>query len=222
LDIIKYFFEEPASLESLTPDDDPDARRATGPVLSIQALLAGASYHRGYLAGTNLASGRVGLTAVAQPGPVTEAVSRWLDRKAVLVSCTVTEGVHEISREELPLLLRNPSGIRVLAAGSSVPQEALLATAAAEPRRHAITSIRTLLDEGFDLLFPEPAHNGFDWSFFSAEPCRDTLQDILSKIAVKEERRIFVLPYQRARSEERFYFEQWALDSDLPEYIQEL
>jgi hypothetical protein len=221
LDIIKYFFEEPTSLESLTPDDDLDARQTCAPSLPLEAILAGSAYHRGYLAGTNLRSGRVGLTALARTDAIVEAIAATLDRYDTLSVSTVDQASGEVSRTDLLALLQDPSGVRAIAAGPRRPQAALLATSAAEPRRYAAASIRSLLDLGFFLLFPEPAHSGFDWSLFSRDPIREKLAAALGERKT-EDMRIFVLPYQRARSEERFYFEQWALETELPSYIEEL
>jgi len=222
LDIIKYFFEEPTSLEPLTPDDDPDARRMLGPTGSLEALLAGASYHRGYLAGTNMTSGRVGLTALSSPAAFIEPIVRWMASRTMIVAGKAEKQPQRILIDDVGEILHDPSGIRVLAAGEGMPQPALLIGSSAEPRRHAVPAIRALLDEGFDLLFPEPAHSGFDWSIFSSRPIKHKLTALLREHHDPGKSRTFILPYQRARSEERFYFEQWALNGNLPDYIEEL
>ena len=65
--IIKYFYEEPMPLEALTPDRDPAARGQRGPTIPLEDLLQAPAYYRGYLAGTDQAAGRVGLTTIDPP-----------------------------------------------------------------------------------------------------------------------------------------------------------
>jgi hypothetical protein len=51
---------------------------------------------------------------------------------------------------------------------------------------------------------------------------RDRLVDALREQPSPETRR-FVLPYQSARSESKFYFDEWQLTtSPLPDYIEEV
>jgi hypothetical protein len=73
------------------------------------------------------------------------------------------------------------------------------------------------------VFFPEPAHDGHDWSLFSAAPMRDRFVEALRNHSADETRR-FVLPYQRARSESKFYFETWQLteEGSLPDYVEEV
>ena len=72
------------------------------------------------------------------------------------------------------------------------------------------------------MLFPEPAHDGYDWSLFARRPMREAFCEALVRHAAAGVRR-FVLPYRKARSEEKFYFELWQLHTGpLPAHIQEL
>jgi len=86
-DILKYFHEEPALLEPVTPDDDPDARRRDdrselpeGVSVPLEDLLDTRDVYRGYLAGTNHADDRVGLTTLradnAYVPPLMKALGR--------------------------------------------------------------------------------------------------------------------------------------------------
>lgn len=118
-------------------------------------------------------------------------------------------------------LLRPAAYYRAYLAGSdaSVDEAALTEVAAAE-RRYGIPALRLLLDAGVTVLFPEPAHDGWDWSVFSAAPLRERLVAAFRARPAPGVRR-FVLPFQRARSEHTFYFERWRLD-DLPDWIEEV
>ena len=71
------------------------------------------------------------------------------------------------------------------------------------------------------VFFPEPAHHGYDWSFFAARPMRAALVDAFRRHPHPGARR-FVVPYRKARSEHKFYFETWQLDQPLPDYIEEV
>jgi hypothetical protein len=219
MDILKYFYEEPASLEVLTPDLDPDARRRDGPSMALEELLGGPRYYRGYLAGRNLDTDRVGATALAHPEAFVAPVMDWLSDRAWRAakgggparSCTTTE---------VQSLLRDPGDTGVLACGgNAVDAEALIATTQGE-RRRALDALRVVLKHAEVVLFPEPAHHGHDWSLFSAQPLRAPLVEALQRHPHPDVRR-FVLPFRRARSEHKFYFETWQLNA-LPDYIEEV
>jgi hypothetical protein len=220
VDIIKYFVEEPVSLETLTPDSDADARRQGQPPIMLQALLAGEKYARAYLAGTNIDTGRIGLTALSAPDAFILPVMSWIGKRRIFVS-SVRDPRREADQAEARRLLFDPSGINAIVVGEDVPDGALVAAAAGRSRRYALPPLREVLDGGFSILFPEPAHHGFDWSIFSPTVIRPDLVDAFLRDR-RERVRVFVLPYQRARSEEKFYFESWALNGTLPDYIEEL
>jgi hypothetical protein len=97
-----------------------------------------------------------------------------------------------------------------------------MAAVAGRARRRALPALRALLDAAHVAFFPEPAHDGHDWSIFSAAPMRDRLVAAFRAHPTDGVRR-FVLPYQRARSESKFYFDRWQLtESPLPDYVEEV
>ena len=225
--VLKYFYEEPALLEPVTPDADPDARRREDrsdlpeeTSVPLDDLLDTRDAYRGYLAGTNRADDAVGLTtlpAEAYVPPVLAAVGQtWWGE------CTTDGRVEALDDEAVRGRLRGPTDTAVLVtAEAPVPAERIAAVAG-RARRRALSSLRSLLDSAGVVFFPEPAHDGFDWSFFSAAPMRDRLVDALQRQPTENVRR-FALPYQRARSESKFYFETWQLtESPLPDYIEEV
>lgn len=237
MDILKVFVEEPVALETLTPDADPDARRrqiraaASGapPQMPLEALLAparDARHHRAYLAGTRLApdgtAARVGLTALADPDayarPVVEAWgAAWWGRLA-------TDGAAEaLDAAAAADVLRAPDGTALLVTAPAPVDAARLRAVTAGPHRYALGALRALLDDdGAVACFPEPAHDGHDWHAFAAAPLRDRLVAALRRHPAADARR-FVLPYQKARSESKFYFETWRLaEPTLPAYIEEV
>jgi hypothetical protein len=237
-DILKYFHEEPALLEPLTPDRDPDARqrqgRATGrrhpdgqgpgqsggPSMPLQALLDTDDYYRGYLAGSNRETDTVGLTALAHPEAFVEPV---VDALGAAWWARASKGsVDALSADEARTVLRDPSSTDVLVTAPAPVDAERVAAAAGTARRHTLEALRRLLDAASVAFFPEPAHDGFDWSFFSADPMRERLTDALRARPAREVR-CFVLPYQKARSESKFYFETWQLkEPSLPDYIEEV
>lgn len=217
MDVIKYFYEEPASLDVLPDDLDPDARRQSGPALPLEALFEGTSYYRGYLAGTDLASGRIGLTALARPASFAVPL---LDVLGPVWRCVTDAGAAgAVDPAEARTRLQDPRGTALLASGGGEASGAL--AAAGQDRRRALPALRSLLDGGAVVLLPEPAHDGFDWSLFAARPLRAVLVDAFRRHPADGVRR-FVIPYRRARGEHRFYFEQWQLDEPLPAYIEEV
>ena len=210
--LVKYFHEAPVHLEALSAETAPDARRRDEPAMPLAALLTPANYYRGYLAGSH--GDRVGLTAIpdpaAFPGPRLAVFGGLAWRGAR------EEEVTEVS--DLDAVLRDPSGVQALAGGAA--GEADLRAVAAVERRYAVPALTRLLDGGAVVLFPEQAHDGFDWSLFSATPVKDRLVAALRAHPGDGVRR-FVMPYRRARSEHKFYFDRWTLDA-LPEWVEEL
>ncbi len=226
-DVLKYFHEEPALLEPVTPDAIPDARRRddrSGLPDDLSALLDDPfdthDVYRGYLAGTSHAD-EVGLTTLQSPKayvcPLMEALGRsWW------VRCTGQNTVEALDDQEVRRVLRAPTRTELLVtADAPVDAERITAVAGRAPRR-AAGALGTLLENAHVVFFPEPAHDGHDWSFFSATPVRDRLVTAFRNHPAEGIRR-FVLPYQKARSESKFYFDTWQLTaSPLPDYIKEV
>lgn len=218
--IVKYFYEEPMPLEALTPDHDPDARGRRGPTMPLDDLLQAPTYYRGYLAGTDRAADRVGLTTIEPPEayvPALLAVGGLGDWVQLADGRT-----DRLAIDAVRATLQAPGPTQVLLAGAASVPEAALQTAGSTPRREAIPALKQVLASCRVAFFPEPAHDGFDWSLFATRPMRASLVEALARHPVAGVRR-FVLPYQRARSEQKFYFESWQLDAaPLPDYIQEV
>lgn len=230
MDIIKYFYEEPTLLETLTPDDDPDARQRAHRTAdtderptrqSLEDFLAAPDYYRGYLAGSNRAADCVGLTAIAHPTAFVDALmaslgAGWWARAATNGSVGVLDAA------DARQTFRDPSDAAVLVTAPGPVDAERIAAVAGTQRRYALSALRTLLNSARVAFFPEPAHDGFDWSFFSAHPMRESLTKAFKQNPVEGVRR-FILPYQKARSESKFYFETWQLnEAPLPEYIEEV
>jgi len=226
-DVLKYFHEEPALLEPVTPDADPDARRrADRPELpdDPSALLDDPfdtnDVYRGYLAGTHHADDTVGLTTLQPETYVTPLLAAlggsWWGR------CTDQDAVEALDDRAERRVLCAPTRTELLVtADAPVATERITAVAGRAPRR-AAGALASLLDDAHVVFFPEPAHDGYDWSFFSATPMRDRLVTAFRNHPAEGIRR-FVLPYQKARSESKFYFDTWQLTaSPLPDYIEEV
>ena len=223
MDILKYFYEEPVALESLSDALDPDARRREAPRTTLADFLqAGAPrrFARGYLAGTDRAAGRVGLTAIAHPAAFVEPLLALCDG-GTWTHATPSGAIIHPDEAAVRAFLRDPSETAVLVCADDLLDEALVTGVAGEARRYALSALRSLLDAARLVLLPEPAHHGFDWSLFAADPLRVRLVEAFRKHPVEGVRR-FVLPFQQARSEHQFYFETWRLDEALPDYIEEL
>lgn len=228
-DILKYFHEEPALLEPVTPDHDPDARRREdrsdlpdNVSVSLGELLDTRDAYRGYLAGTNPADDRVGLTSLRVPAayvdPLVEALGRdWWGR------AVEAGGVETLGPEAVRRVLQAPEDTTVLVTADGPVEAEQVAAVAGTERRRALSALRTLLGNAHVVFFPEPAHDGHDWSFFSAQPMQERLVAAFRAHPVEGLRR-FVLPYQKARSESKFYFDTWQLTdaSSLPNYIEEV
>lgn len=228
-DVLKYFYEEPALMEPVTPDHDPDARRREdrsdlpeNVSMSLGELLDTRDAYRGYLAGTNHAEDRVGLTALSTPAayvdPLMDALGRdWWGR-------AVEPGGGEVLGEaDARRVLRQPARTTVLVTGEEPVEADRMTAVAGTERRRALPALRTLLEDAHVVLFPEPAHDGHDWSLWSAQPMRERLLAAFRAHPVSGLRR-FALPYQKARSESKFYFDTWQLPgaSPLPDYVEEV
>lgn len=206
-DIVKYFYEEPAALETLTPDDDPDARRRESENLSLEDFLNAPRYYRGYLAGTSLSEKRVGLTALPRREELLELL---LEVRAGRPLQIWLDG-HEKPQREPALLLDDPANVHVAFLGETGLTYSQVATLAAGTTRSSLPAIRAILDRGTPLLFTEAAHDGFDWSLFSPFPILENVRRGLQTLA-RPGLRAFAIPHRRARSEEKFYFERYDLD----------
>lgn len=213
MQIVKLFAEEPFLLETRA-----DAAERSGSAL--EDLVRPSPYTRAYLAGTDLAAGRTGLTALTDPTvwrePLVEAL------RPVFALDTIAG---RLDVEEIGALLGAPRARGAMAWGRAVPADPeaalgdLRAVAEAE-RRHAAPALRRLLDTGLAVLVPEPAHDGFDWSLFAAVPLRAPIVAAWRRHPLPGVRR-FVADYRRVRSEHRFYFERWALET-LPDGVEEV
>lgn len=242
-DILKYFYEEPALLEPVTPDAHPDARRrgqrpahgpgTSGPSMPIEQLLRTDDYYRGYLAGTRTDgephpdTDRVGLTTLPDPAvfvePVMDALAQdWWGRVPTKGAGDETPGVEDLTEAQAREILAEPGTTDVLVTASAPLDPERVAAVVGTARRHALEPLRDLLDAGAVVFFTEPAHDGHDWSFFSGRPMQERLMNAFRRHPASMLRR-FVLPYQKARSESKFYFETWQLkEPSLPDYIEEV
>ena len=230
--IVKYFFEEPALLEAVTDNADPDARqqaqrsadtRTQPDPETLRALLNPSKAYRGYLAGTDLNTDRVGLTTLQRMEAIAHALSDVFARPHALG--VDPEGTLESNLDMQAVHTRwiQPQGERVLLLSDQPVDPGPLHAVAQSARREASAALRTLIEAGATVFFSEPAHDGFDWSFFSPLPVRDALTDALRTHVSTDTVRCFVLPFQKARSESKFYFEQWQLNqASLPNYIEEV
>lgn len=207
MDVIKYFFEEPASLEVLTPDLEPEARQAHEP-LSLEAFLHAPKYFRGYLAGTDLHSGHTGVTALSRPDAFIEPLLHACPYETWTSGSTEGRAVR-LSTEDVRRTLRDPSSTRILAAGT-LPDAALLLEASGPEHRRRLPALRRVLRSVSLVLLPEPAPHGFDWTLFSTQSVRKPLAEAFRRFPYEDVRR-FVIPYREARSEEKFYFERYDL-----------
>lgn len=227
-DIIKYLHEEPTTLVSETPDTDrpTEGAEASTPSVPLDALLnpqqeEEENVHRGYLAGTNLADTRFGLTTLRSPTayvqPVLEAFGRsWWAR------CTPDGTVTTIDAADARKTLRAPSDTSVLVTADGPVDEERIAAVAGRDRRRTPPTLPALLEAAHVVCFPEPARDGADWRFFSASPMRDRLVAAFRAHPAENVRR-FLLPYEHVRSESKFYFETWTLtDGSLPDYVEEV
>lgn len=225
VDIFKYFYEEPAPLEMLSPDLDANARpraaalKAEASPAALEAFLRTPTYYRGYLAGTNLATEHVGFTALDQAATLADLVLAWIGPGAWTVG-TPPDAIASASAEEVRALIQDPGGTAVLAWQPSPAPSLALAPLLHQERRPSLPALRAALDAGAVLLFPEPAHHGHDWSVFAAHPLRDALRRTLQAQPLPEGR-CFLVPFRKARSESKFYFESWQLDA-LPPHIEEV
>ncbi len=215
LAVVKLFYEEPFSMEPVVLDLDPDARPRADPasfaMSGLEALLGAPRAFRAYLAGTQMEDGqstRVGLTALEDP-------SVWADALTKTMGST---GWHAMIDGKTRELSPTEFGQRLATADADgfaqhAPPEAraLLGAATHPDRRRALPAILTLLDAGATLVLPEPSHDGRDLSIFSPSPIRARIEAAW-RSDLRPATRRFSAPYQKMRSEHKFYFEAWALD----------
>jgi len=205
--ILKVFYEEPAALE-------PE-------VFMWPGASEAPRYYRAYLAGTDLDAMRIGLTAL-RPEAYRPALLSLLQRRPRWWQVTPSGSVHSLFFAQLSWVLTRPDEAVALVGSTSEALPVDPASLATADDQERLPVLRRLLDAGCLVALREPAHHGYDWHLFAAEPLRAVLEAALQAHPVPGVRR-FLVPYQKARTEERFYFEQWMLDGpSWPDYIQEI
>lgn len=227
MDVVKVFTEEPVGLEALVPDAEPDARRRGAEAPTLEAFLASLAppYARAYLAGTRLGDGaavprRVGLTSLDDAEAWLRPLLDWAGGRG-WTALGLDGASRPLTDAEAPgALLR--ADVRALAVGPA-PHAPLLEAAGGgagegASRRDQLPALRAVLDAGAAALFPEPAHDGHDWSLFARAPLRGPLVEALRRHPAPDAVRL-VAPYRRARGEHTFYLEQWALEA-LPDWAE--
>lgn len=217
MQVVKYFFEEPAALEMLSADSDPDARRRAG-APTLEEFLHAPSYFRGYLAASDLETGRIAASVLPESialllNDVMPTPRRHFTPGVTGISFTTAEGL-----EGLRDALTDRSGRSVIVCGAGDSADVRGGPSAA-PRLHAavgelidrdireaLAAVTELLQIGHSVLVSEPSHDGHDWSVFSPRPLADAMRasmaEHLSGVSG------YVIPFHRARAEHRFYFEQ--------------
>ena len=220
MDIVKYFYKEPAALHG-TDASVLHRDEAVDPLAS-DLHPNGPVVYRAYLAGTHLPDGegdvlRIGATALDCP-------ASWADPLLALFSSSIwtlltTEGEVVEAPNPIPVLC-TPGGVAALVAAASPVGETRLKALSGGIQREAVPALYALLAEARAVLFPEPAHDGMDWSIVASVPLCGAFVEACRRHPAPDARR-FVLPYRRARGEHRFYFEQWQLDA-LPDFVEEV
>lgn len=204
MDVVKVFTEEPLGLEALVPDTEPDARRREAPPPSLEAFLSRPPepFARVYLAGTSLGPPRrVGATALEDVSSWVRPLLDWAGDRPW--SALEDEALRSVSKSEAASALGGGSA-QALALGDP---GARLVEAVGGERRDRLPALRSILEGGASVLFREPAHDGWDWSLFSAAPLRNPLVEAFRRHPSRARR--IVAPYRRARGEHTFYLEQW-------------
>jgi hypothetical protein len=201
--VVKYFFEEPASLEALSPNEDPDAR-GRSIERSLEDFLSQPRHYRGYLTATDLSTERFGLTLLPG-GPFETLLGQMVGARHAHMWF---EG------GELPL---DPSAMRsrerellAVIIGERVDRESIELISGTD-RRRMLPFLRSMLESTHIVMLPEPAHHGIDLSLFSSEPLKSGVEAALKRI-VRPDIRAFSIPHREARSEEKFYFERYDLE----------
>ena len=197
-DVLKVFIEEPAALRGA-------ARGA--PAASLEALLAPppAAYGRAYLAGTHLGPPRrVGLTALADAAAFVAPILAWAGPRPWT----------RLGAAGDPEAVPDPASALLVPAVLAVGGAPRAGTLAAVAAGDLADALRALLDGGACVLVPEPAHDGHDWSVFGPAPLG--LAEAVRAAAAPPGLVRFVAPLAAARSEAKFYLEQWALDAPPP------
>lgn len=192
MQVVKYFFEEPASLEVLAPDLEPDGRAPSAP-RSLEDFLGARRYYRGYLTASDLQSQRFGATAVPDP---------WLAAAGKVLPVGVVRSPRLGDLDAERALRQGITGDWLAAGPPDVPLPSLQG-----PVREVLGSLRPLLDAGLTVVLAEPAHDGVDWAFFSAEPMADRFREALRG----SDAACYLIPHAKARGEHKFWFERYDL-----------
>ncbi|MFT5141907.1 MAG: hypothetical protein ACI80V_001973 [Rhodothermales bacterium] len=200
--VVKYFHEEPASLELLASGESP-ASREPAEAMSLEAFLRAPKYYRGYLAASDLKEGLTGATALNDPSVWLNAV---LEMLATETAYRSRPGADAFSTVGLAEALSMGQTSDLLAVG---PGPAPELNRIEGDLRQRLSAVRPLMDAGFTILIAEPATDAVDWSFFSAQPMAGRLRTAFQSAGSDAAR--FVIPHLKARAEHKFYFERYDL-----------
>jgi hypothetical protein len=199
--VLKYFHEEPASLEALSADHDPDARGRRRE-RSLADFLSKPRVYRGYLTATDLGAGRFALTAL--PELPFDRLLEYIVSGRSAHAWTADGNERPFSADAIRA---RPAEFVAVVIGARIERDAAVSIAGSD-RRRTLGALRPLLVEGRIVMLREPAHDGVDLSLFSAESMKPAVQDAMRRIAGSD-LRAFSIPYHEARSEEKFYFERY-------------
>jgi hypothetical protein len=204
--IVKYFHEEPASLEVLSADEDPDARRAASPASSLEDFLNRPSYFRGYLTATDLERRRFGLTTLPD-----ETLPDFLSLVFGGRPAQTWLRSDGAPRADPRGFVDSPQDVVAIVASDGPVDPSLVAMLDGDDRRRSLPILRRLMDGGAIVGLPEPAHDGIDLSLFASQPIRPSAEAALEAI-IANDLRAFSIPHVSARSEEKFYFELYDVE----------
>jgi hypothetical protein len=197
--LFKLIFEHDMLLESSGVGIDKKAPSSLDDFLKPTQ-----TYSRFYLSATDLVEQRFGLSASSDEGKILSTFEAALVTKHVITSDGVRFGnvVDAIASGQI-------GDVFVISKSDRVPMPFSRVTDNDNFRDH-ITELKSVLDQGFQVLFLVKAHHGFDLHLYSKENIyRDFFYAF--KPLINNAFRFFSINGKRAKSERLFYFETWSL-----------
>ena len=238
MQVVKYFFEEPVALEALSADSDPDSRRrAGGPTLEqfldapayARGYLAASDLETGRIAASVLPESIALVLDDVMPSPrrhftpgvagisftsldgrdaLRDALTDRSERSVIVCGSERRGGTGgpERTNDGHETEERGRGGGSRPASDPAPRLHVAVGELIEHDIREALSAVTELLDAGFSVLVSEPSHDGHDWSIFSPHPLADAVRASMAEHLTGVSG--YVIPFQRARAEHRFYFEQ--------------
>jgi hypothetical protein len=204
MDIFKLIYEHDLRLDALRERHLDRSQQETSSLEDF--LKPDPTYSKFYLTGTDLANKRFGLNCLENFSQVAKAIASALGGKSLLLNHKSVSFDRFLDQAEIgePLIITDQTDVTRDIEKLVINKDNNVG--------HIKSEIAEVLKSDDYILYKEKAHQGFDLHLFSKKNIYESLFYPLQKL-VGSDFRFFSINGKRIRSERKFYFETWTLNS---------